>query len=333
MNPTLSDNSTRLPGRRVSQRTQNLIQNPKQFFKRVYKGKNESPNPMKPSDPVSATEKVSVPPPPHSSLPGRESLMASLAQAYFAPISPSSIQFSAIVNLRIKKMKRRLKEKIVAIRACKFGGAQLSSVSSGGKLLSAINDVRQRRSAQAACRSRDYKGQFMGTDKNKSESLEDTTVALQSKSITAKESNFPDDSEHLNQLTLKVELFQECLSQIDEEDLSPVIHNNQTFNRTQSGAIEEQQSLVDLDELFASADSPTRALIAASFMDLPASSNDGHSIREDMQLEFFEGIAKHFDDFDHLLIDSELGIEEKAECLLAHNHQEISRLNHDTTKT
>jgi len=259
--------------------------------------------------------------------------MASLAQAYFAPISPSSIQFSAIVNLRIKKMKRRLKEKIVAIRACKFGGAQLSSVSSGGKLLSCIADVRQRRSAQAACRSRDYKGQFMGTDKNKSESLEDTTVDLQSKSITAKESNFPDDFEHLNQLTLKVELFQECLSQIDEENLSPVIHNKQTFNRTQSGAIEEQQSLVDLDELFASADSPTRALIAASFMDLPASSNDGHSIREDMQLEFFEGIAKHFDDFDHLLIDSELGIEEKAECLLAHNHQEISRLNHDTTKT
>jgi hypothetical protein len=138
------------------------------FFKKVYKPRNPqacqiNSNAKQPSPDTKDPE---------------QAMLHDAAIHLFHPVTPSSLQFKTIMNLRIKKLKR-LKSR----QACQSSNGPTSSPGMNKK--SEFLQVRSTlRSIQARIRHRDYRGKFLSSEKNNSEMNEATTVDLREVSTT-----------------------------------------------------------------------------------------------------------------------------------------------------
>jgi hypothetical protein len=137
------------------------------FFKKVYKPKN-------PQACQTSSQEKTCPEPndPHLAM------LRDAAVHLFHPITPNSLQFKAILNYRIKKLKR-----LRSREACKQSEAPTANSESDKK--AELMRVRATlRSIQARLRQRDFRGKFLSSEKNNSDLHEATTVDMREASTT-----------------------------------------------------------------------------------------------------------------------------------------------------
>lgn len=276
------------PTRRASLRKRVQVGIPKQFFKKVYKKTQVQADAQVPSQALPPGDRIEQP------AAGSPLGLLAAVGIYFPPVREGSRQSSAIAAYRVKKLRRLIRDKRAAIRARKFSKTDSGGVRSAGKVLLPPESSRKCRAQLAASRARDYRGQFLGSDRPKSESLEDTTVDLHARSRVTRDSLSLPDALNFSQDSLRRELFQELQSDHPDDGLAhPAFPSRPSLGRFRLSPSEELD-FTDLEELLGIADSPTRARISASFFQ-----SSPHSITP-MLAETLDPVPLHLHDLEHL---------------------------------
>jgi hypothetical protein len=140
------------------------------FFKKVYKPRNPQACQSNSSHKEPCTDSISIDP--------HLAMLRDAAVFLFQPVTSSSLQFKAIINYRIKKLKRLRNRK--AAMSPKGHNPNLDSE----KKSEFLQNRATLRSIQARLRHRDYRGKFLSSEKNHSDTNEATTVDMREVSTT-----------------------------------------------------------------------------------------------------------------------------------------------------
>ena len=211
---------------RKSLRQRKPLEVNKSFFKKVYKPKN----PLACQNNSSQKEPTADP---YSNDPQR-ALLRNAAVFLFQPVTSSSLQFKAIINHRIKKLKR-----LRSRQACESPKGPKADLESEKKS-EFLRNRATLRSIQARLRHRDYRGKFLSCEKNHSDMNEATTVDLREVSTTR--GSQLGQPMHIETLWHR----SEALSQVDSmHDVSAAMHLTAAGGDPPAGESDRQRSEIE----------------------------------------------------------------------------------------